>query len=157
MPSAQEEDLPERKPMTKNPHATFDWRLSVVPSDIDGLGHVNNLRYLAWMIDAAVAHSSHLGWTPRRYREEGRVWVVRHHRIEYRRPAMLGDDVVVETWIDSMERVSSLRRYRILRETDRALLADAETNWVYFDLAANRLMRIPDEMRAAFGRGPEED
>jgi acyl-CoA thioester hydrolase len=56
-----------------------------------------------------------------------------------------------------MERVSSLRRYRILRATDRALLADAETNWVYFDLAASRPLRIPEEMRIAFGQGAEEE
>lgn len=143
--------------MTDDSRVTFDWRLSVVPEDIDRLGHVNNLRYLAWMIDAAVAHSTHLGWSPARYREEARVWVVRSHWIEYRRPALLGDDVVVETWIDSMERVSSLRRYRILRASDRALLANAETNWVYFDLAANRPVRVPEEMRLAFGQQAEEE
>lgn len=143
--------------MTSPPESKFEWRLSVTPSDIDGLGHVNNLRYLAWMIDAAVAHSTHLGWSSKRYREEGRVWVVRSHRIEYRRPALLGDDVVVETWIDSMERVSSLRRYRILRSGDRALLADAETNWVYFDLAASRPVRISAEMRLAFGQKADEE
>ena len=33
--------------------------------EIDGLGHVNNLHYLKWMQDAAVAHSAAQGWPTR--------------------------------------------------------------------------------------------
>ena len=42
--------------------------------EIDEHGHANNVRYVAWMQSAAVAHSSAQGWTPQRYRELGSGW-----------------------------------------------------------------------------------
>lgn len=36
--------------------SAFELAISVSPSDIDQLGHVNNVRYVQWVQDAAVAH-----------------------------------------------------------------------------------------------------
>src|SRR5579863_114830 len=67
----------------------------VTPDEIDGLGHVNNLHYLKWMQTAAVAHSAAQGWPTERYREIRSAWVVRAHRIEYRQPAFVNDELII--------------------------------------------------------------
>ena len=36
----------------------FAFPITVVPEDIDFMGHVNNARYLAWVQDAVLAHSA---------------------------------------------------------------------------------------------------
>ncbi|MGP8243941.1 MAG: acyl-CoA thioesterase [Bryobacteraceae bacterium] len=36
--------------------APFELTIPVEPADIDALGHVNNVAYLRWVQDAAVAH-----------------------------------------------------------------------------------------------------
>ena len=128
----------------------FEYRITVGEDDIDEMNHVNNLQYLRWTNRAAVAHSSHVGWTPDAYRESGFGFIVRSHNIKYRVPAVLGDQILITTWIADMEKVSSLRKYRIVRENDNQLLAVAETNWVYVDMKTLRLTRIPENVRAPF-------
>jgi acyl-CoA thioester hydrolase len=49
-----------------------------------------------------------------------------------------------------MKKVKSLRRYRIVRAGDEALLGTAETNWAFVDLASGKPTRIPSEVAAAF-------
>lgn len=131
-------------------NSVFEYQLVVESDDIDALNHVNNLRYLKWTNRAAVEHSSHVGWTPEAYHESGYGFIVRSHQIQYRIPAQLGDSIRITTWIAGMEKVSSVRKYRIERESDNQLLARAETNWVYVDLKTLRLTRIPDHVRDSF-------
>ncbi len=90
----------------------------VAPEEIDGLGHVNNLHYLKWMQTAAVAHSAAQGWPTERYRTISAAWVVRSHRIEYRRPAFVGEELEIRTWVSDFNKVRSLRKYQVFRPKD---------------------------------------
>lgn len=83
-----------------------------------------------------------------RYRQEGCAWVARKHTIEYLAPVHPGEQIVVRTWIADMQRVTSLRRYHILRES--TLVARAETNWAFVRMADGKLTRIPPDVAAAF-------
>src|SRR5262249_50558295 len=85
--------------------------------EIDGQGHANNVAFVDWMQDAAVAHSTAQGWPLKRYREHGWSWVVRTHHIDYRRPAFAGDEIIVRTWVATMEKFASRRRFEIYRRT----------------------------------------
>lgn len=129
--------------------ALFEHRRVVDETEIDGNGHVNNVAYVAWMQDAAVAHSTAQGWSPERYAEHGTAWIARSHGIEYLAEAFLGDGIVVRTWVAGMRKVMSRRRYRIER-ADGQLLATAETNWVFIDTTRRQPQRIPDEVGGAF-------
>jgi acyl-CoA thioester hydrolase len=135
----------------------FDYHHTVRPDEIDELGHANNVAYVEWMQSAAVAHSDALGWTGERYRRDGAGWVVRSHTITYCQPALAGDSIVVQTWVATMNKVTSLRRYRIVRRADESLLAQAETLWAFVDYATGRPARIPAEIAAAFPATEESD
>lgn len=130
--------------------AVFEFRREVRTAEIDGLGHVNNLVYLQWMQSAAVAHSDAQGWPLERYRTLRAGWVVRSHQIEYLQPAFADHGVIVRTWVADMKKISSLRRYQILRDTDGVVLATAATNWAFIDFATGKLTRIPTEVAEAF-------
>ncbi|MEM8735265.1 MAG: acyl-ACP thioesterase domain-containing protein, partial [Planctomycetota bacterium] len=56
-----------------------------------------------------------------------------------------------ETWVDSFERFSSNRCYRIRRSNDGRLLAKANTIWAYVDFKSMRLAQIPTEVIHDFG------
>lgn len=76
----------------------FDHHFRVPEEVIDRNGHVNNVAYVQWMQDVAVLHFRS------RVAEElmqrlGCAWVARSHQIEYLRPALSGDEVVISTWI----------------------------------------------------------
>src|SRR5262245_54213152 len=114
--------------------------------EIDVQGHVNNLRFLHWMIDAAVAHSTAQGWSHDDYVRLGAAWVVRSHQIKYLQSAYAGQAIVVRTWVASMKRFSSVRKYRILLRSDETLLASAETEWVLVKIDTRVLAPIPPEL-----------
>ncbi len=128
----------------------FTREIIVTQADIDSQGHVNNLRYLQWMQDAAVAHTTAQGWPMQRYADAGLGWVVRSHAITYKRPAFLGETITVCTWISGFSQRSSPRRYLFWRAADKKVLAEAETLWVFVDLASGRPAKVPEELRAAF-------
>ncbi len=128
----------------------FEYPHTVTADEIDELGHANNVAFVAWMQAAAVAHSAALGWTPERYLELGVGWVARRHEIEYLRPAFAGDELIVETHVADMKKVTSRRVYRILRRSDGELLARAETDWAFVNYATGRPTRIPAEIAGAF-------
>ncbi len=146
----------------------YNHQLFVSEEDIDMVGHVNNVVYLKWMQDAALAHSSRQGWPAERYQELGAGWVARLHQIEYLQPAFPGDCVVVQTWVSDMKKVTSTRRYRILRltggqdspdnpaldtvgvDSKHQLLAVAHTQWAFIDFSSRQPKRIPPEIANAY-------
>lgn len=132
--------------------AVFEYHYEVIASDIDAMNHVNNLEYLRWTMRAAGSHSRSVGWSSDRFREYGAGFIVRSHNIKYRLPALLGDHITVKTWVKEFSKVSSIRKYQIIRSSDQKRLADAETNWVFVDFQTTNLMPIPDEIRSAFAK-----
>ena len=124
--------------------------IEVAPESIDVLGHVNNQEYVRWMQEAATAHSIAQGWPLERYVALGRGWFVRRHTVEYLKPAFAGDALSLFTWVASFERSSSPRRYLFHRAADRAVVARAETLWVFVDFRTGSPVRIPAELRSAF-------
>lgn len=128
----------------------FEYSQTVDQHAIDALGHANNVAYVDWMQAAAVAHSAAQGWPGRRYQELGFGWVVRSHKIEYLQPAFAGDRIVVQTWVATMKKVTSLRRYQIFRQSDQTLLATAETKWAFINYATGEPARIPREIADSF-------
>jgi acyl-CoA thioester hydrolase len=129
-------------------------RVRAGPADIDGLGHVSNLVYLRWVLDAALAHSTAKGLDEAAYKARGQGWVVRRQEIDYLRAAFEGDDLVVETRVVAIAAASSTRRTRILRGGE--LLARAATNWAYVDFRTGRPLRIPEEVKRLFEIEPGE-
>lgn len=125
----------------------FELALAVVPADIDELGHVNNVVYLRWVQDAAVAH-----WRARATPDMQRdvVWVAARHEIEYKYPAMPGDAIIARTWVGPAGRRSFERNTEILRAADRRLLARARTIWVPVDPASLRPTDVGPDVRSLF-------
>ena len=134
--------------ITAETPGVFAQTFSVPEDAIDELGHVSNLKYLAWMQNIAIQHSAARGWPVERYLENGAVWVVRSHFITYLRPAFAGETITLRTWVAEFRQRSSSRRYLVSRE--ERVLAEAETVWVYVDRQSGRPRIIPDQLRTAF-------
>jgi len=135
-------------------HERFEKRIQIQPSDIDELGHVNNVVYLRWVQEAAVAH-----WraAASAQAQENLWWVVVRHEIDYKRPAFEDDEVIAVTWVGTAERRSFERHTELLRAADRKLLAKARTIWCPIDSATGRPTDVSDEIRRQFSvPGTEE-
>lgn len=132
--------------------AIYHYPLTVADADIDELGHANNIAYLKWMQAAALAHSAEQGWPGEKYHEFGAGWVVRSHQIDYLQPAFAGEEIVVRTWVADMKKVTSLRRYQIVRAggEKESVLAVAATDWAFIQFKTGMPKRIPPEVSGAF-------
>jgi acyl-CoA thioester hydrolase len=133
--------------------APFELTIAVDPADIDQLGHVNNVVYLRWVQEIAIAH-----WQAAATAEQraALVWVVIRHEIDYRHAARLGDTVIARTWVGPTEGRAFSRHTEILRAADRRLLARARTLWLPIDAKTGRPARVGDEVRERFSV-PVED
>ena len=126
--------------------SVYQFAIGVTENDVDRNGHVNNVVYIQWMQDAAIAHARASGCT-KASQTVGATWVVRTHHIEYLSPLFAGDRVTVLTWPANFQRVRSTRIYKFVRAKDGAVIARAETDWVFVNAKTGRPQSIPEEVR----------
>ena len=127
----------------------YSERITVPDTALDANGHVNNVIFVQWMQDIALKHYDFIGGTALTM-ALGATWVIREHRIEYLQPAFAGEVIEVQTWVDNIRRVRSLRKYRFIRSSDEMLLVQGETDWVFVNVDTGRPSRIPDVILEVF-------
>ena len=125
----------------------YDHRIEVRATDIDVNGHANNVVYVRWIQEAAVAH-----WFAVVDAERARsmTWAVVRHEIDYKRPALLGDGLVARTWVGAITAATCERFCEIGRSSDSTVLARSRTIWCVFDPATGRPRRIDPGIRGPF-------
>jgi acyl-CoA thioester hydrolase len=145
--------------MSDNPSPPASWdfdaphvvTLEVVPADIDAYEHVNNSVYLAWFDRAAWSHSAALGVTLAHCVAIRRGMAAHRTEIDYLRAAVLGDRVLVATWIvNSDGKLRVERRFQVKRLSDGETLARARTDYVCINLDSGRAARMPEVFSHAY-------
>ncbi len=132
----------------------FHIRITVEPSDIDEQDHVNNIVYLRWVQEVAIAH-----WRAAApaAAQESLFWVVVRHEIDYKRPAYLGDEILAFTWVGNATRRTFERHTELVRAADRRVLARALTLWCPMDVKTGKPTDVTDEVRFLFSTpGPTD-
>lgn len=124
----------------------FEIAVHIHPDDVDGMGHVNNIVYVRWVQEVALAHWHAVAPADAR---AAMTWVVLRHEIDYLHPARPGDEVRARTWIGEAQAIRYARHTAIVR-ADGTVLARARTLWCPVDIATGRPRRVPAEVRAAF-------
>ena len=129
------------------PLEVFELAVAIEPADIDQLGHVNNVTYLRWVQEAAVAHWKSAAPAV----DQAKLfWVVVRHEIDYKRAAFPGDEIVVRTWVGTSTRITFERHTEVVRGGDRTLLAKARTMWCPIDARTGKPTSVSPEVRAHF-------
>ncbi len=130
----------------------FEIPIVVHPDDIDDMAHVNNVVYLSWVQDVAIAH-----WKARATdalrAEFG--WVATRHEIDYKQAAVLGDAITARTWIGTVDSRRFERFTAIVRTADGVVLARGRTLWCLISRATGKITRITPELRACFPPGED--
>ena len=125
--------------------ASFEQTLRVEAADLDAQAHVNNVVYVRWVQDIAIAHWEALA-SPEVRAEL--AWVALRHEIDYLSPAVLGDEILVRTRVGHAEGLSFERLTEISRVRDGRVLARSRTLWCPVDARTGRPRRVSDEVRA---------
>lgn len=133
----------------KSPPAIHRYWVVIPDTAIDANGHTNNVEYVRLMQAAAISHADAAGCTTATTAASA-SWVVRSHHVEYLQPTVAGDQLAVITWVSTLRKASSLRKYLFLREADRVVVARGETNWVFVDARTGRPKSIPEDVSSLF-------
>ena len=125
----------------------FELPLHVQPSDIDEIGHVNNVTYLRWIQEVAIAHWESTADAATRAEL---FWVVVRHEIDYLQSAYLSDALIARTWVGPATRLRFERNTEILRSADRKVLARARSLWCPFSTRTGKPTAVSAEVRQRF-------
>ncbi len=125
----------------------FTKPIRIEPADIDELGHVNNIVYLRWAQEIAIAH-----WRSRASAEwlTQYVWVVARHEVDYRAALMLGDEAEARTHVAAEPKGATWARYVEIGKSGAPASAKIVSHWVLLDAATRRVKRVPMEIVARF-------
>ena len=125
----------------------YEMEITIKPADIDLLGHVNNVVYLRWVQDVAIAHWSAAATESQKKKL---LWVVIRHEIDYKRPAFADDTVIARTWVGSASRRAFARHTELIRKSDRKLLARARTLWCPIDSNTRKPVDVDPDVYERF-------
>lgn len=143
--------LIERRPYHNQvPPNAFAIRKRVEWRDIDTANHVNNAVYLNYLEDCSIVASREVGYSMERLNREQIGIMARRHQIEYRQPAVIDDEIEISTWITDFKRATGTRHFQITRVNDGAVLARAQSMWMFVNLGTGHLGRVTPEFREAF-------
>ena len=125
----------------------FEHSFVVQSEDIDRQGHVNNVRYVQWIQDVAVAH-----WLSRATNEQKAeiTWVVLRHEVDYLRPAFENEEITASTWVGVPEG-AKWERFTEIRRADK-ILVKAKSVWCALDTKRLRPRRVDAELKETFGK-----
>jgi YbgC/YbaW family acyl-CoA thioester hydrolase len=112
--------------------------------DTDCGGVVSNIAYLRFIEIGRTLLAEELGLALAEMAETQRYPVVVHTEIDYRRAAKLGDRLVVEGWLDRLERVRFWCAFRIVRPRDNVLIAECRQSLALIEMPAGTVLRLPE-------------
>jgi len=130
--------------------SVFGWPVRVYIEDTDAGGVVFYANYLRYLERARTEYIRSLGFERVIVAEAGINYVVHSLGVQYRKPALLDDQLYVTAQV--VERGQTFLRFhqQVLREPSRELLVSAEVKIACVDQAL-RPRRLPAELIEAMG------
>ncbi|WP_192821192.1 thioesterase family protein [Rufibacter sp. LB8] len=130
--------------MSVNPHpSAFCLDIAITASDIDDLGHVNNVVYLKWVQEVSSGHWDEIA--PPAIKEKY-LWVVLRHEIDFLKPVFLGESITGYTWVGDYQGAKFERYVTLYKAGTLEKVASAKTIWCLVDAKSIRPMRIEQEL-----------
>lgn len=128
----------------------FEILQQVEEKHLDQLAHVNNVQYVSWMQDVALAHSQTLGLGLEDYLQLNHAMVASEHHVKYRKACFAGDVLILRTWLGEQQAFSSIRHYLFYRPIDSAIVFQAYTLWGCVEITTGRLKRLSPTFSHAY-------
>jgi YbgC/YbaW family acyl-CoA thioester hydrolase len=113
--------------------------------DTDCAAVVHNIAYLRFIEIARTLLAEQLGLGLAAMAETQKYPVVVRTEIDYRRAAKLGDKLVIEGWLDRLERVRFWCAFKVIRPSDQTLIADCRQMLAIIQMPDAKLLRVPED------------
>src|SRR5215510_7406852 len=115
--------------------------------DTDCGGVVSNIAYLRFIEIARTHLAEELGLALAEMAQKQTYPVVVRTEIDYRRPARLGDKLVIEGWLDRVERARFWCAFRITCKKDDTLVAECRQMLALIEMPTGKLLRLPEHWK----------
>jgi len=125
----------------------FEYPISIYSNDIDENNHVNNISYLKWVQDVAIAHWNSVSNNEMR---SNYIWVVNRHEIDYLKAAYIDSKLIAKTWVIEPQGARSYRFVDIFDTESNTVIAKIKTTWILLDAPTKRPRRIESDIINAF-------
>ena len=119
--------------------------------DQDNRIHLSSLFKL--LQEAAINHAT-LGNIGTQIMEEGESWILNRVVMKLNRYPRYDEFLNIQTWATQMKHFKGFREFRIF--ADEELIGKVSTLWLYIDLNAKAIARLPSEAVKAFPTRPDE-
>ena len=120
---------------------------------IDFFGHVNNARYLEFLEEARWRFFEEPGGAIG-FSRLGLDFVVANINIHYRRPAVMGNLLEIQTRLKEIRRSSAVLHQAIRLEGEPSTVSEADVTFVFLDAASGRVQPISGEALTLLKRLP---
>ncbi len=121
--------------------------IQVMFFDTDLAGVVNNIAYLRFIETARTLLAEKLGMGLAEMAVSQQYPVVARTEIDYRRPARFPDKLVVEGWVDKVERARFWCAFHIKRPDDGALIVECRQLLALIQMPAGKPMRLGGNLK----------
>lgn len=129
----------------------METREEVMFFDTDCGGVVHNLAYLR-MIETCRTRLAALMGMDLRSMSETRIFpVVTHIEVDYKRPAKLGDWIVIRGRLDELARARFWCAFEMIRESDGVALVTARQALALVSMPAGNPLRLPASWASQWG------
>ncbi len=130
--------------MTSSDAPRIRTEVQVMFFDSDCAAVVHNIAYLRFIEIARTLLAEQLGLGLVQMAEDQKYPVVVRTEIDYRRAAKLGDKLVIEGWLDRVERVRFWCAFRITRPADGTTIAECRQMLAMIEMPSAKLLRLPE-------------
>jgi YbgC/YbaW family acyl-CoA thioester hydrolase len=141
-------DLPSEPPAVETPR--IETATQVMFFDTDCAGVVHNIVYLRFIEVARTLLAEQLGMGLVAMAASQTFPVVVRTEIDYKRPARLGDQLVVHGWLESVERLRFWCGFEVRRPADGALIATSRQMLAVIQMPAGKPVRLPEDWATRF-------
>ena len=120
--------------------------------DTDAAAVVHNIAYLRFIETNRTLLAGHLGMSLAEMARSQQYPVVVRTEIDYKRPATLGDTLIVEGWLERLERIRFWCGFTIKRRgDDETVLVRCRKMLALVQMPAGKPIRLSEEWLAQYG------
>jgi len=123
----------------------FEHEIEVRFRDCDPMGHVNNAVYLTYL------EAARFSWWRQIFGASGITdhgFIVARVEIDFRKPALPGERLLIRLRVDSLGRSSFTVAYEILNARTREVIAEGKSVQVAYDYAQGKSVPLAEDFRA---------
>lgn len=123
----------------------YSFKSKVRYSEVDKDGQLSLEAIMKYFQDSSFFHSESLGVGINFLKERQLTWMLISWHIQiFRRPG-LGEEITIGTWPHSFKNIKGGRNFVLLDESGNTI-ARADSEWVLYDIAQNRITKVPKEI-----------